>query len=89
MQEIYSSNPPVVTGIFELNISRARHHRSLKLISTKKVAKQVLRSAIVITKNYLTFHCTNTIPGYQGSIELKNEATKPTDILVDKRNIQV
>ena len=26
MQEILSSNPPVVTGICDPNISRARHH---------------------------------------------------------------
>ena len=31
MQEIRSSNPPVVTGICDPNKSRARHHRSLKL----------------------------------------------------------
>ena len=30
MQEIRSSNPPVVTGIFDPNKSRARHHRNLK-----------------------------------------------------------
>ena len=31
MQEIYSSNPPVVTGIHNPNKSQARHHRSSKL----------------------------------------------------------
>ena len=31
MQEIRSSNPPVVTGIFDPNKSRARHHRRIKL----------------------------------------------------------
>ena len=30
MQEIRSSNPPVVTGICDPNKSRARHYRSLK-----------------------------------------------------------
>ena len=29
MQEIRSSNPPVATGIFNSNKSRAPHHRSL------------------------------------------------------------
>ena len=29
------------------------------------------------------------IPSYQQNNELKNEATKPIDILEDKRNIQV
>ena len=29
MQEIRSSNPPVVTGICDSNKSRARHHRRL------------------------------------------------------------
>ena len=35
---------------------------------TKEVAKQVLRSAIVIIKNHLTYHCTNMIPSYKQSI---------------------
>ena len=30
MQEISSSNPPMVTGICDTKKSRARHHRSLK-----------------------------------------------------------
>ena len=30
MQEIRSSNPPVVNGIFDLNKSRAQHHRNLQ-----------------------------------------------------------
>ena len=30
MQEIRSSNPPVVTGIFDPNKSRARHHRTFE-----------------------------------------------------------
>ena len=36
MQEIHSSNPPVVTRICDPNNSRARHHRSLKLGSKLK-----------------------------------------------------
>ena len=36
MQEILSSNPPVVTGICDPNKSRARHHRSLELGSKLK-----------------------------------------------------
>ena len=39
MQEIHSSNPPVVTGVFDSNKSRARHHRSLKLGSKLKYLK--------------------------------------------------
>ena len=42
----------------------------------KEAAKQVLRSAIVTI-------VINRV------LELKNEAAKPTDILEDKRNIQV
>ena len=34
---------------------------------TKEVAKQVLRSTTVITKNHLTYHFTNTKPRYQRS----------------------
>ena len=36
MQEICNSNPPVVTGIFDPNKSRARHHHSWKLGSKLK-----------------------------------------------------
>ena len=36
MQEILSSNPPVVTGIYDPNKSWARHHHSLKLGSKLK-----------------------------------------------------
>ena len=36
MQGIRSSNPPVVTGICDLNKSRACHHRSLKFGSKLK-----------------------------------------------------
>ena len=36
MQEIRSSNPPMVTGICDPNKSRARHHRSFKLGSKLK-----------------------------------------------------
>ena len=42
MQEIRSSKPPVVTGICDLNKSRARHHRSLKLGSKLKYLNKVL-----------------------------------------------
>ena len=35
---------------------------------TKKVAKQVLRNDIVITKNNLTYHSTNITPSYQQNI---------------------
>ena len=45
---------------------------------TKEVAKQVLRSAIVITKKI-----------FNKVLELQNEVTKPTDIFEDKRNIPV
>ena len=36
MQEIHSSNPPVVTGICDPNKSQAQQHRSLKLGSKLK-----------------------------------------------------
>ena len=36
MQEIRSSNPLVVTGVYDPNKSRARHHRSLKIGSKLK-----------------------------------------------------
>ena len=32
---------------------------------TQEVAKQVLRNAIVTTKNHLTYHSTNLTPSYQ------------------------
>ena len=34
----------------------------------KEVAKQVLRSGTVTTKNHVKCHCTNTIPSYQRGI---------------------
>ena len=40
MQEILSSNSPVVTEICDPNKSRARHHRSLKLASKLKYLKR-------------------------------------------------
>ena len=36
MQEVHSSNPPVVTEICDPSKSRVRHHRSLKLDSNLK-----------------------------------------------------
>ena len=36
MQEVHSSNPPVVTEICDPSKSRVRHHRSLKLDSKLK-----------------------------------------------------
>ena len=42
MQEILSSNPPVVTGICDPNKSRARHHRSLKLGSKLKYLNKMI-----------------------------------------------
>ena len=57
---------------------------------TKEVAKQVLRSAIVITKKLfnrtLYKHGTKLSTKYWN---FKNEVTKPTDIFEDKRNIPV
>ena len=41
----------------------------------KEVAKQILRSAIVATKNHLAYHFINMIPSYQqniGTLKLSN-----------------
>ena len=46
MQEICSSNPPVVTGICDPNKSQAQHHHSLKLGSKLKYLKIQLTMAI-------------------------------------------
>ena len=43
MQEIRSSNPPVVTIICDPNKSRARHHRSLKLGSKLKYINVIIK----------------------------------------------
>ena len=45
MQENGSSNPPVVTGICDLNKSRARHRSSLKLGSRLKYLNLLLLPA--------------------------------------------
>ena len=52
-----------------------------------EVAKQLLRSTSVTTKNHLICHYTNMTPSINRMLELKNEATKPTDILENKRSI--
>ena len=55
MQEIRTSNPPVVTRIYNLNVSRARYHPSLKLDSKLKY----LNSGVCITsltKSSLVHH---------------------------------
>ena len=46
MQEIRSSNPPVITGICDPNKSRARHHRSLKLGSKLKNLSNIMSNSI-------------------------------------------
>ena len=60
MQEIRSSNPPVITGIRDPNKSRARHHRSLKLGSELKylnkyywTTQEVSSHWTVLTPDYL------------------------------------
>ena len=42
--------------------------RIINLNYAKEVAKQVLRSAVVTTKNHLTYHCTNMTASYQQNI---------------------
>ena len=60
MQEIRSSNPPVVTGICDPNKSRARHRRSLKLSSKlkylikDKANFKVYDVTTLLTNNYNT-----------------------------------
>ena len=61
MQEIRSSNPPVVTGICDPNKSRVRNHRSLKLAS--KISISML--AFTGSKNVVTLmdrcgHCASS-----------------------------
>ena len=51
---------------------------------TKEVTKQVLRSAIITTKNNLTYYYKSTISAedtqdISGILEFKEEATEPTD----------
>ena len=49
MQDIHSSNPPVVTGICDPSNSRARHHRTVTLL-TILTAKKLLEH--FTKKNY-------------------------------------
>ena len=49
MQDIRSSDPPVVTGICDLNKSRARHHHNLKLGSKLRY----LNSLVFAFKRYI------------------------------------
>ena len=49
--------------------------RIMKGNYTKEVAKQILRGAIVATKNHLAYHFINMIPSYQqniGTLKLSN-----------------
>ena len=52
MQEIRSSNPPVITGICDPNKSRAQDHRSLKLGSKLKYLKNkvILEATLAFIK---------------------------------------
>ena len=59
MQEIRSSNPPVVAGICDPNKSRARYHHSLKLGSKLKYIKSILQ--FIRPSPYRTFNCHNPI----------------------------
>ena len=49
MQDIRSSDPPVVTGICDLNKSRARHHHNLKL----GLKLRYLNSLVFAFKGYI------------------------------------
>ena len=53
MQEIRSSNPPVVTGICDPSKSRAQHHGSLKLGSKLNYLKNYnpLKDSVSVTDN--------------------------------------
>ena len=58
MQDIRSSNPPVVTGICDPNKSRARYHRSLKLGSKLKYLNylpQILVGPFLNTLSHFTY----------------------------------
>ena len=45
--------------------------RILNRNDTKEVANQVLRNAVVTTKNHLRYHSTNMTPSYQQNIKMK------------------
>ena len=65
MQEIRSSNPPVVTGICDSNKSWARHHRSLKLGSKLKYLKLFFDLPLLyIRTNSLYFFFSLTLSVY-------------------------
>ena len=57
----------------------------------KESCKTSFKKHAVTAKNRLTYHCTltNMTQAINRLLELKNEATAPTDILEIKRNIQV
>ena len=59
MQEIRSSNPPVVTGIYDPNKSWARHHRSLKLGSKLKYLNKITEVVIALYKILMTENNTS------------------------------
>ena len=63
MQEVRSSNPPVVTGFCDPNKSRTRHHRNVKTNSVNPlhlIFSKVNEYVEKINKNkYLTLVPTN------------------------------
>ena len=88
MQDIRSSGPPVVTGLYDLNKSRARHHRSLKLGSKWRY----LRSLVYAFKGYIFtifiwmsgwLLLAAAIVQYQHKIKLLNFKTNRTVFFVN------
>ena len=61
MQEICSSNPPVVTGIRDPNKSRARHNLSLKLDSELKYFNINHCNKLNILNKQTRFKLTHTV----------------------------
>ena len=61
MQEIRSSNPPVVTEICDPNKSRARHHHSLKIGSKLKYIKISRTNEIRYVSWHKAFACKHIL----------------------------
>ena len=80
MQEIRSSNPPVVTGSCDLYNSQARHHRSLKLGQKLEYLNILIPSYLVHVvqqKQNVTKPNINWLFGYsRPRLAFKNRALK-------------
>ena len=80
MQDIRSSNPPVVTGICDPNKSQARPHRSTKYRTIKSVLWQLITSPLFIVALILhsDLRCGDHYRLFSADVKIKEILRKNT-----------